>query len=52
MDEKLAKAIPTKIIEKAYDDIISPSGKQVGRLSEDLVKVMRLMVAPIQLLAS
>lgn len=50
--EGLDKLLPAKVVEKAYDDIASPSAKELGRTAVDLVKTARLLLAPFQLAAA
>jgi len=54
MDEKeLAKAIlPEKVVEKVYDDLVSNSAKELGKVGTDAVKTMRLFLAPLQIAAA
>jgi hypothetical protein len=46
---ELAKQIPVK---DAYDDTLKPGAKQVGMLVEDVIKVILLGLAPVQLVAA
>lgn len=48
MDINLGDLIPKELLSKIYDDALSGSAKQVGKLGEDTVKVARLLLAPIQ----
>lgn len=50
--EVVKKALDSKIVEKIYDDGLSGSTKQVGKISEDLLKTLRLLMFPIQVLGS
>lgn len=50
--EDLDKLLPAKVVEKAYDDIASPSAKELGKAAVDLVKTARLLLAPFQLAAA
>ncbi|HET6232493.1 MAG TPA: Abi-alpha family protein [Longimicrobiaceae bacterium] len=55
MDELItavSKVAGPNIVEKVYDDVLAPSLRQVGALSEDIVKALRLFTAPIQLVAT
>lgn len=47
--KEMAKQLPVK---EAYSDAVSPAAKQVGELGEDLVKVLRLVLFPVQHLAA
>lgn len=48
----LGKVADSEIAKKTYDDGISPAMKQVGGLTEDTLKALRLFTAPIQLAAA
>lgn len=39
-------------ISKIYDDSLSPAAKQIGEISADVIKALRLFTAPIQLIAT
>lgn len=52
LPEGLDKLLPIKVIEKAYDDAISPAAKEVGKAARDIVKTGRLLLAPFQLAAT
>lgn len=45
-------ALDTKLAEKIYDDGISPAVKEASKIPVDLIKVARLVMAPIQLLGA
>jgi len=47
--EELAKQLPVK---DAYDDSVKPSAEEVGRITSDLIKVISLVLAPVQYLAA
>ncbi|MGH6984763.1 MAG: Abi-alpha family protein [Stellaceae bacterium] len=47
--KELAKQLPVKAI---YDDAISPSSKQLGQLTADILKTLQLTLAPIQALGA
>lgn len=47
--KELVKQIPVKQI---YDDGVAPTAKQVGYISEDILKTVRLALAPVQFLAA
>jgi hypothetical protein len=47
----IGEALNSKVAEKAYDDTISKSAKQVGNALEDVVKTIRLLGFPIQITA-
>ena len=52
MDElDLMKAVPTEVVKAAYDDAISPALKETGKVGEDLVKTLRLVLFPLQFAA-
>src|SRR5882672_12762516 len=44
----LEDLIPKELLNKVYDDALSGSAKQVGKLSEDTLKTARLLLAPLQ----
>jgi hypothetical protein len=44
----LGDLIPKELLNKVYDDALSGSAKQVGKLSEDTLKTARLLLAPLQ----
>ncbi|TGM82411.1 DUF4393 domain-containing protein [Leptospira mtsangambouensis] len=50
--EIVKKALDSKVVEKIYDDGLSGTTSQVGKLGEDLVKTARLLLFPIQILGS
>lgn len=52
LPEGLDKLLPTKVIEKAYDDVASPPAKELGKAALDVVKTARLLLAPFQLAAA
>jgi len=43
--EEIAKKIP---IQEAYDDLAAPAMKELGKVFPDIVKVLRLVLLPIQ----
>ncbi len=43
--DKIAEKLPAK---QAYDDAVSPAAKQVGALGQDILKTLRLALAPFQ----
>lgn len=45
----IGEALNSKVAEKAYDDAISKPAKQVGELTEDIVKTVRLALFPFQI---
>jgi hypothetical protein len=47
--EEIAKQLPLK---QAYEDIAHPGAKQAGQVIEDLVKVLHLALAPVQMVAA
>lgn len=48
----IKQALDSKLIEKVYDDGFSPTLKEASKIPVDLVKVARLVLAPIQLLGA
>jgi hypothetical protein len=44
--------INSDLAKQAYNDALSPTMKEIGGLSQDFLKTIRLFAAPIQLLAS
>lgn len=52
LPDGIEKLLPTKVIEKAYDDVASPPAREVSKIAVDLVKTGRLLLAPIQLAAA
>lgn len=50
--EIVKRALDSKIVEKIYDDSLSGTATQIGKLGEDLAKTARLLLAPIQILGS
>jgi hypothetical protein len=48
----LQKALDSKLVEKVYDDGLSPAVKEAGKIPTDLIKVARLILAPIQILGA
>jgi hypothetical protein len=54
MDEtELAKMLlPEKVVEKAYDDLVSSPAKELGKVGVDVVKMLRLLLAPLQIAAA
>ncbi|UJH74392.1 DUF4393 domain-containing protein [Burkholderia cenocepacia] len=51
-DSDLLKAIPAEVIKAGYDDAVSPALKQTGKFGEDVVKTLRLVLFPLQYLAT
>jgi hypothetical protein len=49
--EMIEKAVNSKVVEKAYDDAGSKPAKQVGELVEDVIKTIRLLGFPFQVMA-
>src|SRR5438309_1344424 len=45
----IEKLLPTKVIEKTYDDALSKPAKEFSKIAVDLVRTARLFLAPIQL---
>lgn len=54
MDEtELAKMfLPEKVVEKVYDDLASSPAKELGKVGVDVVKTLRLFLAPLQIAAA
>ncbi|WP_186258336.1 DUF4393 domain-containing protein [Burkholderia gladioli] len=53
MDESdFLKVIPPEVIKAGYDDAVSPVLKQTGKFGEDVVKTLRLILFPLQYLAT
>lgn len=54
MDEidALGKALDSKLVEKIYDDAVSPGMKELGKVGADLVKTARLLTVPLQIAAT
>ncbi|WP_208738530.1 Abi-alpha family protein [Bradyrhizobium vignae] len=50
--ESLGKLVPKETIGKLYDDAISGSAKEVGKIGTDVVKTARLLLAPLQYAAA
>lgn len=48
-EDPLQKLLPDRVLEKFYDDALSGPAKELGELGTDIVKVARLVLAPIQL---
>lgn len=46
------KLLPTELLNKLYDDAISGSAKQIGKIGEDALKATRLILAPLQAAAA
>ena len=44
----LGDLVPKELLNKIYDDALSGSAKQIGKLSEDTIKTARLLLAPLQ----
>jgi hypothetical protein len=52
ISEVAIKALDSKLVEKAYDDGISPALTEIGKIGSDIGKTARLILAPFQLAAS
>jgi len=50
--EKIANILGADTVKKVYEDGLSESTKETGKMITDFIKVARLFTAPIQLLAS
>jgi len=44
--------INSEVVKRTYDDALSPAMREIGGLSTDMLKSVRLFVAPFQLLAA
>jgi hypothetical protein len=51
-DWNLGNLVPKELLNKVYDDAVSPSAKQIGRLGEDVIKTARLLLSPLQVTAA
>jgi hypothetical protein len=50
--EEIVKAIAKQLpVKAAYTDAVKPAAKQVGRLSEDVLKALRLALFPVTIAA-
>jgi len=50
--EEIVKAIADQLpVRTAYEDFIQPGARQVGRLTEDVLKAVRLALFPVALAA-
>ena len=53
MDEKtIEKVVNSKILEKAYDDTLSSPLVEISKIGVDVVKMARLILAPLQIAAT
>lgn len=52
LPDGIEKLLPTKVIERAYDDAASLPAREISKIAVDLVKTARLLLAPIQLAAA
>ncbi|MFM0077183.1 Abi-alpha family protein [Paraburkholderia sediminicola] len=53
MDElDFIKAIPPEVAKAAYDDTVSGALKETGKIGQDLVKTLRLVLFPLQYTAA
>lgn len=52
LPDGIDKLLPAKVIEKAYDDTVSPAAREVSKIAVDVVKTARLLLAPFQLAAA
>lgn len=50
--EQIGKLIPQETIGKLYDDLLSDTAKEVGKVGVDIVKTARLILAPLQVTAA
>lgn len=48
----IEKLLPANVIEKAYDDTVSPAARELSKIAVDIVKTGRLLLAPFQLTAA
>ena len=52
-DRELVKALlPEKVVEMAYDDLVSGPARDLGKVGADIVKTMRLLLVPLQITAA
>ena len=47
--QDLGKLVPKEIFTKLYDDAVAGPVKEVGKLGTDAIKVVRLILAPLQI---
>jgi hypothetical protein len=47
--QDLGKLVPKETIVKLYDDVVSGPAKEVGKIGTDTLKVVRLILAPLQI---
>lgn len=52
VDINVGKLVPVEALNKFYEDAISPSAKQIGKLGEDVLKTARIILAPVQVAAA
>lgn len=54
MDETkiIEAAARSPVVEKTYDDALSPGLKELGKVGSDLIKTARLFLAPLQIAAA
>ena len=50
--EFLRTLLPERVVEKAYENILSEPAKEIGKLGRDIVKTARLFLAPFQIAAA
>src|SRR5882757_1187535 len=50
--EKLVNIFGAETMKKFYDDGLSPSVQELGKMMTDIIKTFRLFTAPVQLTAS
>lgn len=51
-NELMKVVLPEKVVEKAYDDLVSSPAKELGKVGTDVVKTLRLLLAPLQIAAA
>lgn len=52
MNDVVKAALESKVTEKAYDDVLSPGLKEIGKLGQSTAKTARLLLAPLQIAAT
>jgi hypothetical protein len=50
--EKLANILGADSVKKVYEDGLSESVQEIGKISTDFIKAVRLFTAPIQYLGA
>lgn len=52
MNDIVKATLESKVTEKAYDDVLSPGFKELGKLGQSAAKTARLLLAPLQIAAT